>query len=53
MPGSLLHAITASFHEIKDHRRRNKVDHEKAVHQQQYAAGEAPVAGTSRHGAHH
>jgi hypothetical protein len=34
---TLLHAITASFHEIKDHRRRNRIDYEKAVHQQQAA----------------
>jgi hypothetical protein len=32
---SLLHAITAAFHEVKDYRRRNRVDHEKAVHDQQ------------------
>ncbi|KAF1919177.1 hypothetical protein BDU57DRAFT_132770 [Ampelomyces quisqualis] len=31
---TLLHAITASFHEIKDHRRRDRIDHEKAVHEQ-------------------
>jgi predicted solute-binding protein len=36
---SLLHAITASFHEIKDYRRKNKIDHEKAVHEQQLAEG--------------
>lgn len=35
---TLLHAITAMFHEIKDYRRSNRLDHEKAVHQQQYAA---------------
>ncbi|KAI8939429.1 hypothetical protein NX059_003209 [Plenodomus lindquistii] len=40
---TLLHALTASFHEIKDHHRRNRVDHEKAVQQQQYAA----TAGTA------
>lgn len=28
----VLHAITASFHEIKDHRRKNRVDHEKVEH---------------------
>jgi hypothetical protein len=28
---TLLHAITAAFHEIKDHRRKNMIEHEKAV----------------------
>ncbi|KAF1844018.1 uncharacterized protein K460DRAFT_156013 [Cucurbitaria berberidis CBS 394.84] len=39
---TLLHAITASFHEIKDHRRRTRIDHEKAVHEQ-HARGEVPL----------
>lgn len=32
---TLLHAITAAFHEVKDHRRRNRVDHEKVVEREQ------------------
>lgn len=36
---TLLHALTAAFHEIKDHHRRSRADHEKAV-QQQYATGQ-------------
>ncbi|KAF1839779.1 hypothetical protein BDW02DRAFT_486069 [Decorospora gaudefroyi] len=49
---TLLHAITASFHEIKDHIRRDRVDHEKVV-QHQYATGQpgAPVASTTADGA--
>jgi hypothetical protein len=47
---TLLHAITAAFHEIKDQHRRHKVDHqhEKAVEQQQHAAGQpgAPTTAT-------
>lgn len=35
---SLLHAITAAFHEIKDYR-KNTVDHEKAVQEHQLAGG--------------
>ncbi|KAH6614348.1 hypothetical protein C7974DRAFT_444370 [Boeremia exigua] len=34
---TLLHAITASFHEIKDHRRKARVDHEKVADHQQAA----------------
>jgi len=30
---TVLHAITAAFHEIKDYRRRDRLDHEKALHQ--------------------
>jgi hypothetical protein len=43
---SLLHAITAAFHEIKDHHRKNKLAaaEEKAAHEQ-YAGGSAPAAG--------
>lgn len=29
---TILHAITAAFHEVKDHRHRNQLDHEKAAH---------------------
>jgi len=32
---TLLHALTASFHEVKDYRRRNKLDHEEDFQQQQ------------------
>ncbi|KAL1611525.1 hypothetical protein SLS59_000244 [Nothophoma quercina] len=40
---TLLHAITAAFHEIKDHHRKNKLAkaEEKAAHEQ-YASGSAP-----------
>jgi hypothetical protein len=43
---TLLHAITAAFHEIKDHHRKNKLAaaEEKAAHEQ-YAGGSAPAAG--------
>jgi predicted solute-binding protein len=40
---SLLHAITASFHEIKEHRNKNRIDHEKAVHEQHVAAADGHV----------
>jgi len=30
---TVLHAITAAFHEVKDYRRRNRLDHEKALQQ--------------------
>jgi len=30
---TFLHAITAAFHEIKDYRRRERVEHEKTLHQ--------------------
>ncbi|EUC43593.1 hypothetical protein COCMIDRAFT_100418 [Bipolaris oryzae ATCC 44560] len=36
---TLLHALTAAFHEIKDYRRSNRLDHEKNL-QNQYAAGQ-------------
>ncbi|KAH7401382.1 hypothetical protein BKA66DRAFT_389830, partial [Pyrenochaeta sp. MPI-SDFR-AT-0127] len=36
---TLLHAITASFHEIKDHRHRNRIDHEKHIAHEQHANG--------------
>ncbi|KAF1946435.1 hypothetical protein EJ02DRAFT_336136 [Clathrospora elynae] len=39
---TLLHALTAAFHETKNYHRKNKLDHEKAVYQRD-AAG-APVA---------
>ncbi|KAH7070771.1 hypothetical protein BKA63DRAFT_84218 [Paraphoma chrysanthemicola] len=45
---TLLHALTASFHEVKDHRRRNRIDHEKAVHQQQVNAT-VPVNGHNQY----
>lgn len=45
---TLLHALTAAFHEVKDHHRRNRLDHEKAIHQQ-HAAGDAPFTGQSRY----
>ncbi|KAF1976764.1 hypothetical protein BU23DRAFT_578331 [Bimuria novae-zelandiae CBS 107.79] len=45
---TLLHAITAAFHEIKDHRRRNRIDHEKAVHEQQ-ATETVPVNGHNQY----
>ncbi|KAF2032403.1 hypothetical protein EK21DRAFT_99040 [Setomelanomma holmii] len=41
---TILHAITAAFHEIKDHRRKNRLDHEKAMHHQQ-TGGAVPVNG--------
>lgn len=47
---TILHAITAAFHEIKDHHRRNRIDHEKAVQQQQYANGQAGAPTTSTDG---
>lgn len=28
---TLLHALTAAFHEVRDHRRNNRLDHEKAI----------------------
>jgi len=34
---TLLHALTAAFHEVKDHRRRNRADQEKAIQQHQAA----------------
>ncbi|CAN9135066.1 unnamed protein product [Alternaria alternata] len=46
---TLLHALTAAFHEIKDHHRRSRADHEKAV-QQQYATGQ-PGASAGSDGA--
>ncbi|CBX98283.1 hypothetical protein IAQ61_010380 [Plenodomus lingam] len=39
---TLLHAITAAFHEIKDHHRRHTLDHEKAFQQQQHNATASP-----------
>ncbi|KAJ0166626.1 hypothetical protein CTA2_6518 [Colletotrichum tanaceti] len=39
---TLLHAVTASFHEVRDHRRRNKVsavEEEKALHRGQVEPG--------------
>jgi hypothetical protein len=36
----LLHAITAAFHEVKDHRKEKRLDREKAAVQQgQHADG--------------
>ncbi|KAI4697882.1 uncharacterized protein J4E84_001016 [Alternaria hordeiaustralica] len=37
---TLLHAITASFHEIRDHRRKARLEHEKAVQTQTEAAAD-------------
>jgi hypothetical protein len=34
----LLHAITAAFHEVKDHRRVKRLDREKVVVQQEQTA---------------
>ncbi|KAL2214419.1 hypothetical protein CC79DRAFT_1300410 [Sarocladium strictum] len=39
---TLLHALTAAFHEIKQHRRNDGVVHEKSPHHQRRGAG-APV----------
>lgn len=44
---TLLHALTAAFHEVRDHHRRSKLDHEKAVQQQQYAATAPDAAGVT------
>jgi hypothetical protein len=41
---TLLHALTAAFHEIKDHHRSSRIEHEKAIQEQQ-AAGQ-PGVGT-------
>lgn len=41
---TILHAITAAFHEIKDYRRRNRLDHEKALHQTHETSVPAPGA---------
>ncbi|KAF2648235.1 hypothetical protein K491DRAFT_784225 [Lophiostoma macrostomum CBS 122681] len=38
---TLLHAITAAFHEIKDYRHQRKVDHESALHNK--TTGAAPA----------
>ncbi|KAJ5020513.1 hypothetical protein J3E72DRAFT_247560 [Bipolaris maydis] len=41
---TLLHALTAAFQEIKDYRRRDRLDHEKNL-QNQYAAGQPGAPG--------
>ncbi|KAL6709441.1 hypothetical protein ACN47E_001376 [Coniothyrium glycines] len=38
---TLLHAITAAFHEVKKYGWKNRVDHEKAVQREQLAGGGA------------
>ncbi|EDU49329.1 hypothetical protein PtrSN002B_006639 [Pyrenophora tritici-repentis] len=41
---TILHAITAAFHEVRDYRRRDRLDHEKALHQTHETSMPAPAA---------